>query len=67
MVRQTKRIRDEFSHENKSTPGWKSRDSVPKLVKEAMDGTMKLDSFVSHKMPFEQINEAFDLLHAGKW
>lgn len=47
--------------------GWKSRDSVPKLVKETMDGTMKLDSFVSHKMPFEQINDAFDLLHAGKW
>ncbi|CAF1084378.1 unnamed protein product [Adineta steineri] len=46
--------------------GWKSRDSVPKLVKETMDGTLKLDSFVSHKMPFEQINEAFDLLHSGK-
>ena len=28
---------------------------------------MKLDSFISHKFPFEQINEAFDLLHAGKW
>ncbi|CAF1211054.1 unnamed protein product [Adineta ricciae] len=46
--------------------GWKSRDSVPKLVKDTMDGTLKLDSFVSHKMPFEQINDAFDLLHAGK-
>jgi S-(hydroxymethyl)glutathione dehydrogenase/alcohol dehydrogenase len=31
-----------------------------------MDGTLKLDSFVSHKMPFEQINDAFDLLHSGK-
>lgn len=51
----------------KHIEGWKSRDSVPKLVKETMDGTMKLDSFVSHKMPFEQINDAFDLLHAGKW
>ncbi|CAF3454591.1 unnamed protein product [Rotaria sp. Silwood1] len=46
--------------------GWKSRDSVPKLVQETKDGTMNLDSFISHKMPFEQINEAFDLLHAGK-
>jgi S-(hydroxymethyl)glutathione dehydrogenase/alcohol dehydrogenase len=47
--------------------GWKSRDSVPKLVKQTTDGTLTLDSFVSHKMPFEQINDAFDLLHAGKW
>lgn len=46
--------------------GWKSRDSVPKLVKDTTDGTLKLDSFVSHKMPFDQINDAFDLLHAGK-
>ncbi len=49
------------------TSGWKSRDSVPKLVKDTIDGTLKLDSFVSHKMPFEQINDAFELLHAGKW
>jgi S-(hydroxymethyl)glutathione dehydrogenase/alcohol dehydrogenase len=37
------------------------------LVKETMDGILKLDSFVSHKMPFDQINDAFGLLHAGKW
>jgi S-(hydroxymethyl)glutathione dehydrogenase/alcohol dehydrogenase len=36
-------------------------------VKDTIDGTMKLDSFISHKMPFEQINDAFELLHAGKW
>ncbi|CAM2696550.1 unnamed protein product [Rotaria socialis] len=46
--------------------GWKSRDSVPKLVQETKDGIMNLDLFISHKMQFAQINEAFDLLHAGK-
>ena len=25
-----------------------------------------LDEYVTHRMKFEQINEAFDLLHAGK-
>ncbi|CAF0770956.1 unnamed protein product [Didymodactylos carnosus] len=46
--------------------GWKSRDSVPKLVQQVIDGSLKLDGFISHKFPFEQINEAFELLHAGK-
>ncbi|MCE8035433.1 S-(hydroxymethyl)glutathione dehydrogenase, partial [Halomonas sp. MCCC 1A11057] len=31
-----------------------------------MDGEIKIDEFITHDMPFEQINEAFELLHAGK-
>jgi S-(hydroxymethyl)glutathione dehydrogenase/alcohol dehydrogenase len=46
--------------------GWKSRDSVPKLVDEYLNKKIMLDEFVSHNMPFEKINEAFDLMHAGK-
>lgn len=46
--------------------GWKSRDDVPKLVEQYMNGTLKVDEFVTHKMPLEKINEAFDLMHAGK-
>ncbi|KDR14152.1 alcohol dehydrogenase class-3 [Zootermopsis nevadensis] len=46
--------------------GWKSRDSVPKLVEEYLNKKIMLDEFVTHNMPFENINEAFDLMHSGK-
>lgn len=46
--------------------GWKSRDSVPKLVDEYLSKKIMLDEFVTHSLAFEKINEAFDLLHAGK-
>jgi Zn-dependent alcohol dehydrogenase len=47
-------------------PGWKSVDSVPKLVTDYMNKKLKVDEFVTHTLPFDQINEAFDLMHAGK-
>lgn len=47
-------------------PGWKSVESVPKLVEEYMNKKLKVDEFVTHTLPFEKINEAFDLMHAGK-
>uniref|UniRef100_A0A0B8RRR9 S-(hydroxymethyl)glutathione dehydrogenase n=1 Tax=Philothamnus irregularis TaxID=1899461 RepID=A0A0B8RRR9_9SAUR len=46
--------------------GWKSVDSLPKLVAEYMSKKIKVDEFVTHTLPFEQINEAFELMHAGK-
>ena len=46
--------------------GWKSRESVPKLVEEYMNKGLMVDEFVSHTMPLEEVNEAFDLMHAGK-
>ncbi|CAM6000832.1 unnamed protein product [Sphagnum balticum] len=46
--------------------GWKSRDSIPKLVQEYQDGKLEVDKFVTHTMSLAKINEAFDLLHAGK-
>lgn len=46
--------------------GWKSRDSVPKLVDEYLNGTLKLDEFVSVTLPIEKLNEAIDMLHEGK-
>lgn len=48
-------------------PGYKSVDSVPKLVEEYMKKKLKVDEFVTHTLPFEKINEGFDLMHAGKW
>ncbi|KAB0396788.1 hypothetical protein E2I00_000147 [Balaenoptera physalus] len=46
--------------------GWKSVESVPKLVSEYMSKKIKVDEFVTHNLPFDQINEAFELMHAGK-
>ncbi|KAL3875602.1 hypothetical protein ACJMK2_033537 [Sinanodonta woodiana] len=46
--------------------GWKSRDSVPKLVDSYVEKKLKVDEFVSHTMTLDKINEAFDLMHAGK-
>ncbi|XP_015174398.1 PREDICTED: alcohol dehydrogenase class-3 [Polistes dominula] len=45
--------------------GWKSKESVPKLVNEYMSKKLLLDEFITHNLPFEQINEAFELLHSG--
>ncbi|GAB1609481.1 alcohol dehydrogenase class-3 [Argonauta hians] len=46
--------------------GFKSRDSVPKLVEDYINKKLLLDDFVSHKLPIKQINEAFDLMHKGE-
>uniref|UniRef100_A0A673GAP9 S-(hydroxymethyl)glutathione dehydrogenase n=1 Tax=Sinocyclocheilus rhinocerous TaxID=307959 RepID=A0A673GAP9_9TELE len=46
--------------------GWKSVESVPKLVNDYMNKKLMVDEFVTHTLPFAQINEAFDLMHAGK-
>lgn len=46
--------------------GWKSRDSVPKLVEDYISKKLKVDEFVTHTMPLEKIQEAFELMHAGK-
>uniref|UniRef100_A0A3Q2W8T2 S-(hydroxymethyl)glutathione dehydrogenase n=1 Tax=Haplochromis burtoni TaxID=8153 RepID=A0A3Q2W8T2_HAPBU len=46
--------------------GWKSVESVPKLVEDYMSKKLKVDEFVTHTLPFEKINEGFDLMHAGK-
>lgn len=47
-------------------PGWKSRDSVPKLVNQYLQKKLKLDEFISHSLNFEEINEAFHLMHTGE-
>lgn len=47
--------------------GWKSKDSVPKLVHEYLVKKLILDPFITHNMPFTKINEGFELLHSGNW
>ncbi|KAJ0178049.1 hypothetical protein K1T71_005872 [Dendrolimus kikuchii] len=46
--------------------GYKSRESVPKLVDEYLNKKLPLDEFVTHNVPLKEINEAFHLMHAGK-
>ncbi|XP_060707341.1 alcohol dehydrogenase class-3 [Hemiscyllium ocellatum] len=46
--------------------GWKSVESVPKLVQEYMAKKIKVDEFITQTLPFDQINEGFELMHAGK-
>ncbi|KAM4706836.1 alcohol dehydrogenase 1-like [Discoglossus pictus] len=46
--------------------GWKSKDSVPRLVNDYMENKFNLDGLVSHTMSFDQINEGFELLRHGK-
>ncbi|XP_014469022.1 PREDICTED: alcohol dehydrogenase class-3 [Dinoponera quadriceps] len=45
--------------------GWKSKQSVPKLVDEYLSKKLLLDEFITHHFPFGKINEGFDLLHSG--
>ncbi|KAM5339386.1 all-trans-retinol dehydrogenase [NAD(+)] ADH4 isoform 2-T2 [Glossophaga mutica] len=46
--------------------GWKSKDSIPKLVTDYKNKKFDLDILVTHTLPFDKINEAFDLMHQGK-
>eukprot|EP00850_Spirogloea_muscicola_P002194 SM000008S22283 [mRNA] locus=s8:882010:885931:- [translate_table: standard] len=46
--------------------GYRSRTDVPKLVEEYMENEIKLDEYITHHVTLAEINDAFDLLHAGK-
>ncbi|KAI9134202.1 S-(hydroxymethyl)glutathione dehydrogenase/class III alcohol dehydrogenase [Acaryochloris sp. CCMEE 5410] len=46
--------------------GAKGRTDVPKIVDWYMDGKIDIDSLVTHTMPLEKINDAFDLMHKGE-
>jgi S-(hydroxymethyl)glutathione dehydrogenase/alcohol dehydrogenase len=46
--------------------GVKGRTQLPGMVEDAMRGDIQLDPFITHTLPLERINEAFDLMHDGK-
>ena len=46
--------------------GARGRRDVPKIVDWYMEGRINIDDLITHTMPLERINEAFDLMHAGK-
>ena len=46
--------------------GYKSRDQIPELARDVQEGKLNVDDLLTHQMPLEKINEAFDLMHEGK-
>ncbi len=46
--------------------GARGRTDVPKTVDWYMEGKINIDDLITHVMPLEQINDAFDLMHKGE-
>ncbi len=46
--------------------GVKGRTQLPGYVENYLQGKIELDRMVTHTLPLEQINTAFDLMHEGK-
>ncbi|MGJ3246292.1 MAG: S-(hydroxymethyl)glutathione dehydrogenase/class III alcohol dehydrogenase [Elainellaceae cyanobacterium] len=46
--------------------GVKGRTGVPQIVDWYMDGKINIDDLITHVMPVDQINDAFDLMHKGE-
>ncbi|MEW9799615.1 S-(hydroxymethyl)glutathione dehydrogenase/class III alcohol dehydrogenase [Alteromonas sp. CYL-A6] len=46
--------------------GVKGRSQLPGIVEQYLNGEIPLKTFITHTMPLEAINEAFDLMHEGK-
>ena len=45
--------------------GARGRTDVPKIVDWYMDGKIDIDPMITHTMPLNDINKAFDLMHSG--
>ena len=46
--------------------GARGRTDVPKIVDWYMQGHIQIDPMITHTMPLEDINKAFDLMHSGE-
>ena len=46
--------------------GARGRTEVPQIVDWYMEGKINIDDLITHTMPLEDINSAFDLMHEGK-
>ena len=46
--------------------GARGRTDVPAIVDMMMEGRIDVASLITHQMPLEEINTAFDLMHAGE-
>jgi len=46
--------------------GARGRSDVPRIVDWYMDGKIDIDPLITHRLPLDEINDAFELMHAGK-
>ena len=46
--------------------GARGRTDVPRIVDWYMDGRIRIDDLITHTLPFDRINEAFELMHEGR-
>ncbi|MSO74146.1 MAG: S-(hydroxymethyl)glutathione dehydrogenase/class III alcohol dehydrogenase [Alphaproteobacteria bacterium] len=46
--------------------GAKGRSDVPRIVEWYMDKKIEIDPMITHTMPLDRINDAFDLMHRGE-
>ncbi|KAM6557833.1 hypothetical protein CsatB_004852 [Cannabis sativa] len=46
--------------------GFKAKTQLPIFAQQCIHGEVNLDEFITHELPFEKINEAFQLLIQGK-
>lgn len=46
--------------------GARGRTDVPKIVDWYMEGKINIDDLITHTLPLDRINDAFDLMHDGK-
>ena len=46
--------------------GARGRTDVPRIVDWYMDGRINIDDLITHTLPFERINEGFDLMRRGE-
>jgi len=46
--------------------GVKGRTQLPRIVDWYMDGKIRIDDLITHTMPLERINDAFDLMRRGE-
>ncbi|UTW08185.1 S-(hydroxymethyl)glutathione dehydrogenase/class III alcohol dehydrogenase [Pseudomonas benzenivorans] len=46
--------------------GVKGRTELPGYVERSQKGEIPLDTFITHNMPLDDINKAFELMHEGK-
>ncbi|XP_050250083.1 alcohol dehydrogenase-like 6 isoform X3 [Quercus robur] len=46
--------------------GWKPKSDLPSLVEKYMKKEIQIDEFITHNIPFEDINTAFNLMREGR-
>ncbi|XP_028768517.1 alcohol dehydrogenase-like 6 isoform X1 [Neltuma alba] len=46
--------------------GWKPKSDLPSLVEKYVNKEIEIDDYITHDLPFNEINKAFNLMREGK-